>query len=258
MKKVIFVLFLSTFVFACSNSSKTSQTSIGTPSNLSLADLQLQEAQQKISEEASTSVNAEFSIGKETFTASQDSALGKMECIRPVFVQSRLDKGKVEGVDFVVDDTLPTFSRFDEVQNKYITEHPIVDPVPNVETGHIAYEVYAAAHDTKCGSRNLVGKCSLYNHSHNARRNQFNLDKKNGLIAQGEEFPVDPKFIHSYWQNCITPNSNETDMYEQVFKSFILKASPGDEIDFSMWLQDGAGNSTFKSFRFQKITSMLE
>lgn len=258
MKQTLILILFSIFLSDCSNNARTSGNNLGQSSLLSPGDLTLQEAQQKISEENSTSVNAEFALSKETFTVAQEATLGKMECIRPVFVQNRLDKGKVEGIDFVVDDTLPVFSRFDEKLNKFVTEHPVVDPVPDPENGRITYAVYAAAYDTKCGSRNLVGKCSLFNYGHNARRNKFNIDKKNELIPQDEVFPIDPKFIQSSWQNCMTPNSNDTDMYEQIFKGFVLNAEPGDEIAFQMWLMDGAGNSTFKTYKFQKINSLLE
>ena len=254
--KLLGAVILLSFL-ACSKSTRSSTSSLTGASLLSPGDISNQQALQRISEEAATSVNAEFSMGSETFTATQEQELGRMECIRPVFVQNRKDKGKVEGIDFVVDDTLPTFSRFDETLGKFVTEHPIVDPVANPEDGSVTYEVYAAAYDTKCGSRNLIGKCMLFNYGHNARKTKFNTDKKNGLVGADEIFPVEPKYIQSGWQNCMTPNSNETDMYEQIFKQFVLNALPGDEIVFQMWLADGAGNSTFKSYNFQKITGLL-
>lgn len=254
MKQLVNLLFIALLLNGCSKSTVSSlndQAALPPP-----ADLLLQK--KTISEEDATKVNARFSVGNETFTALQDNILGKMECIRPVFVKSREDKGMVEGVDFVIDDTPPTFSRFDEASNIFITEHPIVDPILNSKTGEITYGVYASAYDTKCGSRNLIGSCSMYNYGHNARRNKFNLDKKNGLIPADAVFPVEAKYISSPWHNCITPNSNQTDMYEQIFKDFILNAQAGDDLVFQMWLQDGAGNSSIKSYRFQKITSLLE
>lgn len=250
MKPIIAILtFTMILLPSCSKTTVRHRTS----TSASPADI----STQKIEEESLTSVNAQFTLETETYTAAQDTELNSMECIRPVYVQSRLDAGKVEGVDFVIDDTIPTFSRFDEGLNKYVTEHPIVDPIPTIDGG-VTYEVYAAARDTKCGSRDLVGLCSLYNLGHSGRMHQFNLDKASGLIDEDAVFPVPNKFISSGWQNCLTPNSNSTDMYEQIFKEFVLNAEVGDDISFQMILRDGAGNASVKSYNFRKLETFID